>query len=385
MEKNQDITKGFHQLADVPEIYNIIKDGSTNEIGSYMYKDYYSGDRDTERTFLAIKELQDRGYEGMAALKQVSYGTDELSQKISEILNIENIKDDQIENILGIKRFGKILKMGEDISTAGYEYLKSKNKFSGNHKDFHLKLLDDIEKQKNEHSYIIGSLEKFTMANAVTFASLEPDYLELWGPKELLRLRTSSHQDMLLLGSLGFYSAREFRKFADKITPDAKTMVIDIGDIQIKLMNSDKNSKNVIIQGDVTNMPIKDESMDQVYTNYLFHVLATKRNIEKKEGVAKTINEAARVLRKGGSFIIAERSFGRYELKEDLDQMLYDVMLICKKAGLKPIVSSTKSKGYFFRDEVGSATIDLNGFPHYEDSLIITDLSDSIRARFVKI
>lgn len=63
-----------------------------------------------------------------------------------------------------------------------------------------------------------------------------------------------------------------------------------------------------------------------------------------------------------------------------------DILSRAKKAGYETAVDMPRSLSFALVPEYGSSTIDKNGFPHYENSLIV-DLGDSLeysQVRFVK-
>ena len=374
----------------VPEIYRLIENGaSVTDLSRQLYLDYFSGDRNPEKAFLAIKELMERGHEGRAALMQMAAGSDELSRKIAEIRQDPAISDAEIEKMLGIRRFGPIFNIDNQDKywTGLYKYAVSKGIFSGSPASFFEIVKKDIETSHmvTPAVHVTEKLDDMMFSASKTFQSDEPGYLELLGPKELLRLRKQTGQKMLLLGSYGKYSAREFRRFADKITKDADTYVIDNDPLCIKQMRDDKGVNNNVVEGDIRKMSFDDGTMDQVFTNHLFHFIGYKQTYEEQaEQVRQVMSEAARVLKSGGSFIINEQFFGEHADVKDVHRMLYQVKLLARGFGLKLVEGSTKNFVYSLRREVGSATIDENGFPHYEKSALEFDPRDTIRARFIK-
>lgn len=381
----------FHTPSPVntPEIYNLIRDGATvAEISMQLYKDY-STERDPEKAYLAIRELLDRGFEGRAALMQMAHGSDELSLKIAEIINSGDIEGEVLEKILGVKRFGEVFVGEPDDTTAKklYDHVVKTGQFSLDFNSFDYEIAKDEAAQDMAPAQLNGYLDQAIVNHSQTFGVSEPGYLELFGAKELLRQHTLANQQMLLLGSYGVYSAREFRKFAEKITGAPDTFVIDVDGLCVNQMLADRGVNNRVMCADAREMPFESGTMDQIFTNHLLHFLDEEDyRIDSDADIANLIKETARVLKPGGFFVLSEMPFGEHKGKDrwNYHQMLYDLVLLAKKFGLEVVQSSTVNLRYFLRKELGSATIDPNGFPHYENSLIKTDRGSAIRVRFVK-
>jgi hypothetical protein len=89
-------------------IYTLIQDkASTDKITQQLYKDFYDPEQDPEKLFLGIEELLERENEGLAALHYLAKGTDELSLLMKKIVDTTEISQNDLENILGMKRWGK--------------------------------------------------------------------------------------------------------------------------------------------------------------------------------------------------------------------------------------------------------------------------------------
>lgn len=353
-----------------------------------IYEDYNSPNG-KELVLLGLKYLLNKGPEGKAMLRQMSSGSDELSQKIRLILEKEPIENQDIEEILDIKRFPNLLLKlkPEDYLIGAYDYLSRKGRLKCGFDDFVKSITREYSLvTHNPQIHLSKDLGEQTLALNSTFGIREPSYLEALGQEELLRLRMESGQKMLLLGSYGVYSAREFRSLAEKITRDPDTTVIDIHKINIEQINKDPGNKNKVIRADAKQMPFKDSSMDIIFTNDLFHfVYKESSEKDRDKNIEGIFKEAGRVLKKGGSFLICEQSYGKNCNKKDTYLMLYELNLIGKKYELDMISGSTKDQAYILRSEIGNAYISEAGLPHYDNCLISINRSIGVCARFVKI
>ena len=387
MSFKPDVPKN-EQGNNLPDIYRLIRDGaSSNDISQQMYSDYFTN-RDGERVYLALRELKSRGPEGAAQIRMMSYGSDELSQKLKEIQD-DNLEGLEIEGVLGIKRFGEIGGDYINDKTRGFDGLYgflSRNGFKGSADDLTEMISRDIAVNSDgSAAQLSGEIEKCTFNIAFVFGSQEPDYLELCGPEEILRLRDNPAPEMLLLGSLGVYSARDFYAYAKKINENSNTTVLDINPRCVQMMRKDDKVKNRIVQGDARKMPIDSDVMDHVYTNHLFHYLYDDFDGRtRQEEILRILVESCRVLKKGGSLIVAETPFGEYKESEDYEKMLYEMRLLAKKAGFSDVVVKTSSLSYLIRASNMSAVVDENGFPHYENSLIERANKIMANCRFIK-
>lgn len=373
----------------IPPIFRLIEQGASPDlISQQMYSDYFST-RDNERVYLGIRALQSKGPEGLAQIRMMSHGTDELSQLLKKIQD-EQLSGIEIEGILGISRLKHLIKP----KTNSDEELKLiyekavKLGFVGS--------IEDLSRHMGEESnaftvdktpvHLSGKIEDFMFNFPAVFGVEEPKYLELLGPEEILRLRMMKRPRMLLLGSLGIYSARDFSKYGKKINKNTESMVLEINTQCVNLIREDKENDILVIKGDAKDMPIEKDSVDHIYTNHLFHFILSpsKAQTKEQEGIEEVMRESARVLKKGGSLIISEQEFGEYQNKANYEKMLYEVRLLAQQSGFSKTIIITDGVGYVFRVDNMSAVIDENGFPHYNEALLTSTGKNSISCRFIK-
>lgn len=138
-----------------------------------------------------------------------------------------------------------------------------------------------------------------------SFGLFEPSYqLALQDSREELRDRPDLHA--LLLGSYGPTSGEEFDHFMDDINPNSTNTVINLSEEGIKRINRDMGR----IQGDVTQLPIKSESQDLIFTNFLIPFLYKGEGpLPKGKFIIQMIKEAARALKPGGKLVLCEGLF----------------------------------------------------------------------------
>ena len=366
-----------------PSIYELIEqEAGCEAVAQQMYTDYFAT-RDNERVLLGLRNLQSRGPEGAAYIRMISNGSDELSQLVKRIQD-DGLEGEQVEEVLGVHRF-----KGEIVDQCGNEeakrikalsYFKEKLGFTGDLEGVFKIQERDFQLGENARVPILltGRVEETTFNAENVFGAEEPTYLEMLGPEEILRLRSMEEPSMLLLGSLGKYSARGFRSMADKINPQTETTVIDISDVCIDLIKNDTDNRNIAVEGDVRDLPFPENFMDHVYTNSLFHYMLKDENLDI-DSLQSVFNEAYRVLKPKGSFLISEFPFGGLE-GEPLEDR---IKIFARTAGFSNIILSRNTCSYVLWKENSSTVIDNNGFPKY-DGLLNRKSGTYMDFRFIK-
>lgn len=359
----------------VPEIYRLISEGaSTETIVKQIYTDFYGSGRDLEKVFLAIQELQQRGNEGVAAISYLATGTDELGELFKKIQE-NNPKGWELEELLGINRFPNVLdkdfESEDEVFEEAYNYAVKK----GYTKKTLAECIEDRRRIQGTRQstglppHLARVLEHEILVDNSTFGDDEPKYLETLGPREILRLRSLQSPQFLLLGSYGVYSAREFRSYADKINPNNKSFVVDIYEPSIKQLAGDPINSGKLVQGDARQLSYRENTMDHIYTNKLLPFLGFSDRI--KDPVANTRNllqESLRVLKPGGSLVMVEQ-IETFDSKE-AENFIKGLTSLARRVGFQVEDIDFSYVSFFVRKEVGSSTIDANGFPQYGDSLI---------------
>lgn len=107
----------------------------------------------------------------------------------------------------------------------------------------------------------------------------------------------------LLLGCSSMSSATEFTALVHALNPQAMALVADLDPLAVKLAG--ETGANVV-QADVQRIPLEDNSIDFVATNFLVPNLIDKFG-SGKETVEQVLKEVARVLTSKGRLIMVEQ------------------------------------------------------------------------------
>lgn len=342
--------------------------------------------------FLGFQELLLRGEEGRASLRALS-DAGGFAGEVARAINSQSIGPHDVtrlEHLLGVERWGPLLDVeetdflrvvGERIRAKGYSKKSIEELLMDQRVD------EDFHKL---HPHMDELLEEHVFTGSATFGAYEPVYLELLGPREILRLRTLPQGRFLLLGSLGKYSANNFGTFARKINPRLTTHVVDIADWAIEAITRNGLGTDHLVQGDARSLPFAPESFDHIYTNSLFHYLRVGeffKTAKTQADIDDIMREAYAALKPGGSFVIIEQPYGSFKRQGARSQaMRDDVIFRATKAGFSSAVEFERAIAYALVPEYDSARIDENGFPHYEDGLILNygERSAQAQLRFIK-
>ncbi len=382
----------------IPPIYTLIeRNAPVTEVVQQLYTDFYDPNRDPEKLFLAFDELRRRGIEGKATIDYLATGTDELGGLAKKVGEVTDTESSALEEILGIHRWGTIID-GSHLSQK--EELQQIYKYAIEHefttitfKEFIDRLNQEVTLGQTSGPVQLREMVEETLLNSShTFGMAEPSYFELNGPREILRLRNVVDPNFLLLGSLGAYSAREFTEYSHKINKSVTPHIIDIHPNSIRKLNPEhKKGDKYVVRGDVRALPYAPESMDHVYTNFLFHVMVSYGGHfippqEIRKDIRQVFEGAFQILKKGGSFIIAEKDYGTLKSTPDDRAAERDMKSIGLQSGFRlekvlryPLLSP-------LRPDTGKATVDANGFAHYENQCVEnSSLDGNVALRFVKL
>lgn len=230
----------------------------------------------------------------------------------------------------------------------------------------------------------------------VTFGSTEPTYIELLGPAEIVRLRTLEHAPVfLLLGSLGSLSARDAVVFAKKIRSDATVHVVDLMEGSIEVLDEARKSgadTGLITQGNALLLPYGAETIDVCMTNVLLRSLLSPneefRTVERMEEMVRTIaKESNRVLRPGGSMLLAEYPYGFYDVAADFfhnNEHIQEIDECFEGGGFTRAKKLSNVLSLPVSIEIGKSKISQYGFGNYKDLLVSEDSDDHYGVAFVK-
>lgn len=238
----------------------------------------------------------------------------------AEEINIHGQKIDEL-----VKRYpmeaiwDRFICRGYDISR--FKPIK-KPKFCGN--DY-----------KKEHEYNVEGAEsnKDFPEQHSTFGLYQPGYDEAIG-EDRERIARIDKPNALLFGSYSFHSANEFNDYIRALNPTAQTAVVDLSMIAMDRINPDVGK----IEGDVTQLPIKTNSQDIIFTNFLVNFLwGDSSGLATGQNIMKMLEEAYRALKDGGLFVMAEQNpAADAETNISSDMLsLYLLMLSLREAGFK--------------------------------------------------
>jgi len=392
------------QNSNFPKIFRLIEAGaSAQEIVQQIYADFYSPDMDVEKLFLGFQELLMRGSEGEAVLRFLSQDKCELGAVASKILNVHPLDDDGLEKELGIDRKSGFVDVNLNLNDPGaflplYQRAVNLGVFKGELNDFVRYMFESVSTRSSGH--LDDSIEKEIVCKSATFGQAEAAYLELLGPRKILETRAAKNPQFLLLGSLRHYSAREFSHYSKKLNPSASPVVLDIDPASLQACSLYKGENDLhVTYGDALDMPISDGSVDQIYTNHLFHHLMSvgmgNSTQTRIDNLGTLFKEASRVLKPNGSLLIEEQPFGVYETfgREGINNFLRVLQTYSVRAGLKIVKRLDAPHAIIFRTEIlnvdkgiPGVKIDDNGFPHYEHMSIAAGQSSPYATlRFEKI
>ncbi len=387
-----------------PKIFQLIDSkASAQEIVQQIYADFYSSDRDQEKLFLGFQDLLMRGSEEEAILRFISQDKGELGQIALKLLNNPPANSDDLELEFGVDRKSGFIDANltlEDLNSFKEIYKRAVDLgvFHGELKDFIKYMVESSSTVSSGH--FDDSIEKEIVCKSSTFGRSEASYLELLGPRKILETRALKQPKFLLLGSLMQYSAREFSYFVKKLNPSAEPTVLDVDPMCVQACARYQGENGLqVVPGDALDIPMGDESFDQVYTNHLFHFLVThgigSDNKINVENISELFKEVSRVLKPGGSFLIDEQPFGIYATLDGTGKKEFfkAVQSYANRAGLRVVNKRENAESIFFRSQIinvdkgiPGVKINDNGFPHYEDITVWFDSNTScITLRFEKI
>ncbi|EKE19185.1 MAG: hypothetical protein ACD_9C00104G0005 [uncultured bacterium] len=249
--------------------------------------------------------------------------------------------------------------------------------YSGSYDDFNESFRDGIFGLSSRH--LSGLIEEEIINIGVTFGSCEVSYFKSLGKEEILRLRNLEMPKMLLVGSLGKYSALDFSKFAKKINKNSRPNVIDLEKDYIKYFKEIQRQNDLQIAiADASKMPYNDDTFDFVATNFLLHAFESGNSRAQMEDIVVLLKEVRRVLKPEGKFVLNERRFGRLEQAGSDGEILRAVLVkMAKEAGFV-VDSAEKGYKYVFRTDNLCADIDHEGNVKYGDATIGYDNDDAL-------
>ncbi len=369
--------KGPDSAPHIPAVFQMISSGEpTPRIVKQIAKDYASGDK--EKVFLGLQELKRRN----AGSSSVDALTGELGFIAEKILT-EKLEDSEMESILGINRFAQLRPEDNLLHPQHFINRHEQARQKGYTDLPYSKFILEIRSRLGINAHIKGTTENQVVPTDATWGISEPAAFELLTPRGVLELREKKKPNFLLLGSLGPASANQLQKFAKKINPDSAVHVIDISDGSIKLFKKDPvQAERHLVQADAMQLPYKDESMDYITTNHLFHFLYiyrlhTSKNEtlveeETQKDVINVFREAFRVLRPGGKIYIDEQYYGKFE-NSGYQSFQKEVLECAEKAGLTKFTIAKNIIRFGLGPEKSSTKIDENGFAHYGNATLTVD------------
>lgn len=123
-------------------------------------------------------------------------------------------------------------------------------------------------------------------------------YLNNWMFKEINTILDNKNLKILDIGC-GY--GRLAKQIVDKY-PKVTIFGVDIAKNYVDLFNQTLGPKNKAFKSDIQNLPFKDNSFNVIF------IVTTLMYVQSNNNQKQALNEAFRVLKKGGSFVIIERS-----------------------------------------------------------------------------
>lgn len=160
--------------------------------------------------------------------------------------------------------------------------------------------------------YAVKRDEELDRTGFNTFGLFAPSYLEglssssdtfdrYFGAYEEPRDR--KQYKTLLLGCSSIPSAKEFTSFVKAVNPKATAIIADIDSLAVQLA---KESDALVVQADAQRIPLEDESVDFVATNFLLISLVDQLG-SGEESAITLMKEVNRILKPGGRVVMVEQ------------------------------------------------------------------------------
>jgi SAM-dependent methyltransferase len=373
----------------VPQIYKLIASGADPAaISVQMMRDQHAPRNPGERLFLGFDELRSRKKEGTNTLRALAQGEDVVALAARAFLKNPDMSMQKAEQLLGIERWGTVVANNKPDGFAESVYKHARRRgFTDLETAEQFSYTTLLEGKFLKRHHLNNDLEQGINIGGDTFGSVEPEYLELLGPREILRLRGLKDGNMLLLGSMGKYSAGEFANYNRKINPHLKTHVLEIDPQSVERIRADTQAAPREVRlGDATKLDYPDASMQHVYTNMLFSHLrpGPEPHVNYIRDITQIMKGALRVLMPGGSLVLVEGAFGDHRKKPKREHIKADIKRLAIMTGFRVVAESGDVRTFTFAAEVGTSSIDENGFPHYEDRLIVKNRNNALGIRFIK-
>jgi len=139
---------------------------------------------------------------------------------------------------------------------------------------------------------------------AATFGMHEPGYSRAL-KDDLEELESRKELHTLLLGAMTYHSIDEFGTFSRGINESAVPLAIDKEGFSLKLADPSLAST---VRADATNLPLPNQSMDMVFSNYLIPWLRSNGALPSGKIIVGVLKEAARVLKNDGYLVMCEKT-----------------------------------------------------------------------------
>lgn len=378
---------------EIPEIYRLIhNDASSEELAAQMIKQGSGPSKNRKALYLGFQELLDRGQDGIRMFTIIAKEVPGLAAVVSSLRVSPNLTGSELEKVLEMEnRFGEVIDKqvltADELEQKTYEYGIKRGYVDRNisFREFKSLVESEVARAKlrkfsgkgpaYEPNQLTGRMEHTPRLIDATFGRDEASYLEVMTPSEVLRMRAKERADILLLGSLGVYSARHFNSLAKKLGPNVNPKVVELHPRFVDLIKNDKRAENVrdVAQGDVLSLPYPKSSIDQVYSNSLFHSLVSSDGLERDEMLERLFEQVELVLKNDGKFIIVEQAYGDFIASKDIDGMREEIEEIANDFGLVTKNELPVTYAYQFFPDIGTPRIDEYGFAHYGDFLLRKD------------
>lgn len=298
-----------------------------------------------------------------------------------------------------------------------YEEAKRRGLFNGSQEEF-WDMQNALYREGNRvYDESMGDIQESGLTKREIYSFVQtigidlPSILKLLGKEEINRLRRLEKARFVFLGCAGDVSAAEFNKISKKLNSNSEEILTNLQHEELKTI--DKSRGQLLVRGDVFNLPYKEDTADLICTDHLLVRLLKMGKVGDKdrpeivkvsttdENIQRVLGESYKILKPGGSLIMVEQLFGEakeqylkrkqaptFEIMEinrgSLRKKMEDqVRKLAGAVGFSQVIFSDYYS-YCFRADSASAKIEEDGTPDYGEVLVQRDDKIYLVARLVK-
>ncbi len=373
--------KNTEEKEPKPSIKEVITTGTSPDKLGDILKKYYDQLTEQEKIIL-LDEICETSAPDMPTLQKLSHASNEVARVAESLLFVLSSSVTSFPEISRMYRQNRYREAFDaDLQTAEemFFYLKKKNRPEvaqfNNPTEFIQWYSRAGEESDVSPAQFTDDLNGETIALSATFGIHTPTYLDLLGPNGILKLKAMHKPKLLLLGSMGKWSGKEFNVYAKRLNSNSVTSVIDFDKESVhKFHKENQGTLGSAVAGNILEMPYKDNSWNQVYTNSLLHHLREPsdqdfRTAGRYQFVDRFFQEVSRVLVTDGHLIMSEINYTEMGSR----RFILELARIADYHGLRLVAALFKSPTLLCRADIWQAnkntgiTIDDLGFPTFND------------------